>query len=388
MTSPIKIFGLATLWLIGGGLLGAEIPPVPVPAYPPYILANTVCRVLPRTAPDRVYKLYISLPDSFTKDPERKYPVILVTDGYWYFATVATCAGGLSYGRHIPESIVVGLSYDGENLDYDDLRRMDLESGAFHGMSEEDDHSERFLRVIETQVLPFMEREYRADPRHRYLMGASSGADFALFAMLSKPQLFQGYIADSPFPLGMWNMERAFAASGRTVDGRLFVSSSGNEWTEYRKWIPMFCERLRQQGVVKGGLAYRETAGVRHTAGVSEAFMRGLMYVMEPLAPEKGVETDAFPEPPGKRSFMVSFWIPKTTASPEAIASSRRDHEAFMARLIADKRASFELLDSTYLPDSAGALFLDARSRAEAIAMMGEDPAIERGAIEFEVLGE
>jgi predicted alpha/beta superfamily hydrolase len=376
---------------MAGNLLGADL--APAPAYPPYVMPDTLCRVLPRTTPDRTYEILISLPGSYAKEPERKYPVILVTDGYWHFAMVASIAGGLGYGKHIPESIVVGLSYEGENLDFSKMRGLDLVAGEWHGLFEGSSHtdkfhSEKFLDLIETQVLPLMEREYRADPGHRYLAGASAGADFVLFAMLTKPQLFQGYVAHSPFALHVWNRERAFAASGRTVDGRVSISSAGNEWTEYRKWIPMICERLRRDAVVKGRLDYRETPGVRHGAGVAEAFMRGLMYVMEPLAPEKGVATDQFLEPPGKRSFMVSFWIPKTAASPEAVASTRRDHEAFIAKLIAGKRVAAELVDSEYIPDSAGAITLDAGSRAEVVAMVGEDPTIRNHAVEFEVLGD
>src|SRR5471032_416181 len=128
--------------------------------------------------------------------------------------------------------------------------------------------------------------------------------------------------------------------------------------------------------------------GSWHGAGVAQAYMSGLMCVMEPLAPGKRVATDAFVEPPGKRSFMVSFWISGTTASPEAVESSRRDHEAFLAKLIAGKRAGVELLVSEYIPDSAGAFFLDAGSRAEVIAMVGEDPAVKGKMVEFEVLGD
>jgi predicted alpha/beta superfamily hydrolase len=248
----MKMNSLAIFCLIGGNLVGADL--APAPAYPPYVMPNTVCRVLPRTAPDRVYKLLINLPDSFAKHPERRYPVILVADGYWHFAMVAGLVANLNYGKHIPESIVVGLSYDDENLHYNNLRPVDLESGKSSGMFVEDDHSKRFLDMIETLALPLLERDYRADPKHRYLVGASGGADFALYAMLTKPELFQGYVADSPFPLGMWTMERTFAASGRTVDGRVSISSSENEWAEYRKWIPMFYERLKQDGIVKGGL--------------------------------------------------------------------------------------------------------------------------------------
>ena len=386
MKPPTRIIVLAALWLAGGNLFGADL--APAPANSSFILPGTVCRVLPRTVSDRIYKLYIGLPASFADHPERKYPVILVTDGYWAYPGLAATVGGLAYGKHIPESLVVGISYEGEGLDYGKLRAMDMWHGTLHGYFEGEGHSERFLGMIETQVLPLLEGEYRADPGKRYLVGSSAGGLFALYAMLSKPQLFQGYVADSPSITNLWSMERAFAASGRVVEGRVFITSAENEWPEYRKWIPIFYERLKQHGIVKGGLEYRETPGTRHGAGLPESYMRCLMYVMEPLAPEKGAATDRFAEPPGKRAFVVSFWFPVATASPGAVASSRRDHEAFMAKLISEKRAQIEALDSAYVPDSAGTLYIDAASRSEVEAMVSEDPAVKAGSIKFEVIGE
>jgi uncharacterized protein YciI len=109
------------------------------------------------------------------------------------------------------------------------------------------------------------------------------------------------------------------------------------------------------------------------------------MYVMEPLAPEKGVATDQFREAPGKRSFVVSFWFPPTS---DAVLSARRDHEAFMAKLVAGKRAQIEALDSAYVPDSGGTLYIDAASRSEVEAMVAEDPAVKAGMIKFEVIGD
>jgi predicted alpha/beta superfamily hydrolase len=384
----MKITALAACCLIGGNLWGDDLAPAPAAAQSPYVLAGTVCRVLPRTVPDRLYKLLIGLPASFAEHPERKYPVILVTDGYWSFQGLDATVGGLAYGKHIPESLLVGISYEGDNLDFGKMRAMDLWHGTLHGYYEGEGHAERFLAMIETQVLPLLERDYRADPAHRYLVGSSAGGLFALYAMLSNPQLFQGYVADSPSITNLWSMERAFAASGRSVDGRVFITSAGNEWPEYRKWIPIFYERMRQHGIVKGGLEYRETPGTRHGAGLPESYMRGLMYVMEPLAPETGASTDQFAEPPGKRSFVVSFWFSKAATPPEAVSSARRDHEAFMAKLIAEKRAQIEALDSAYVPGSAGTLYIDAASRAEVEAMVSEDPVVKAGIITFEVLGE
>ena len=57
MTTPLKTTALAALCLAGGSLLGADPAPSPATAYPPYVLSNTLCRVLPRTVPDRLDKL-------------------------------------------------------------------------------------------------------------------------------------------------------------------------------------------------------------------------------------------------------------------------------------------------------------------------------------------
>lgn len=85
---------------------------------------------------------------------------------------------------------------------------------------------------------------------------------------------------------------------------------------------------------------------------------------------------------------MVNFWISRKAASPEDVSSARRDHEAFMAKLIAEKRATIASLDSAYVPDSGGALYLDAASRAEVETIVSEDPAVKAKMIEFEVLAE
>lgn len=119
----------------------------------------------------------------------------------------------------------------------------------------------------------------------------------------------------------------------------------------------------------------------------AESYMRGLMHVIEPLAREKGVANDQFVEPPGKRSFVVSFWVDEADAHSTTLTNAQRDHEAFMANLVSSKRANLEFLDSQAAPGSAGTLIVDATSRAEVTSIVMEDPAVRRTMIEFEVVG-
>lgn len=371
-------------------LSAADSVTVTPPAQPGYTIPNTVSRVLPRTVADRLYKLDIALPASFAEHPERRYPVILVLDGYWGFPGVMSIVGGLTYGKHVPESLVVGLSYEGENLKYDELRIMDLARGTAKGPGEVEgeQHAERYLDLIQKTILPLLEQEYRADAAHRYIVGSSAGGFFALYAMFSQPELFHGYVADSPSITFLWDLERHFTASGLKVPGRLFMTSAGNEWSEYRKWIPLFYDRVKQHGYVTGGMRYRETEGVRHSAGTAESYLRGLMYVMDPIAPERGEATDAFVTAPGKRSYAVNFWAAPSHTTPAAIESAKRDHEAFISTLLAEKRAQTEFLPTEEVPDSFGVIYVEAATLAEVEKLINEDPAVKAKLVQFEVVAD
>ncbi len=56
---------------------------------------------------------------------------------------------------------------------------------------------DKFLKFIETELIPDIEKRYRVAP-YRILAGHSLGGLFAVHAMLSRPELFNSYIAVSP----------------------------------------------------------------------------------------------------------------------------------------------------------------------------------------------
>ena len=110
--------------------------------------------------------------------------------------------------------IVVGLGYAGDKPDYANLRDDDLCPVISPGRlpSEGLGQADQFLQIIETVAIPLLEKEYQADPKHRFLMGHSSGADFTLHALFSKPNLYQGYVAASPSVFAChWLNEEDFA---------------------------------------------------------------------------------------------------------------------------------------------------------------------------------
>src|SRR5512135_2360883 len=91
-------------------------------SYPPHTIPGSELRVLPATPAGRHYQLSVGLPASYAKETARRYPVVYVTDGYWDFQKLDAIRGALVFDKVVPDFIIVGLGYAGENLDYGRLR--------------------------------------------------------------------------------------------------------------------------------------------------------------------------------------------------------------------------------------------------------------------------
>jgi predicted alpha/beta superfamily hydrolase len=264
------------------------------PAYPPHTVGNSQLRALPVNAAGRHYQLHVGLPASYQKESTKRYPVIYVTDGYWDFEKLSVIRGSLVFDKVSPEYIVVGLGYVGENLNYGELRNWEL-SPVQRGNNTQTGHAADFLKTIETEIIPFIEKEYRADPGQRVLGGASLGGLFTLYAMYTKPDLFGGYIAVTPAVVvnndWLLEYEDKFVKAGGQLKGRLFVSVGENEGAGFVSGILRYNSRVTSRK--HPGLAYqfRIIDGERHAGMQLESYTRGVRFIFAPLAAEQGPAT-------------------------------------------------------------------------------------------------
>src|SRR5512141_1953503 len=148
---PLLFFPVA---LSGGPALASE----KAPSYPPHAIPGSELRVLPVDSAGRHYQLSIGLPASYAKETGRRYPVVYVTDGYWDFEKLDAIRGALVFDKVVPEFVIVGIGYAGENLDYGRLREWELSPVPF-GDRAGTGHAADFLATIETEIIPFVERE-------------------------------------------------------------------------------------------------------------------------------------------------------------------------------------------------------------------------------------
>ena len=287
----MKQFALALALLSGAQQVQAD----PAPSYPPHVVANTQLRVLPTTADGRSYQLHIHLPASFAKESARRYPVLYVTDAYWDFTTHINAYNSKVADRVVPEFIIVGLGYAGQNLDYGQLRIGDL-SPVKLPQPGDSGHADKFLATLEREIIPLVERDYRGDPAHRMLAGSSLGGLFTLYAMYTRPTLFEGYVAASP-AVNVDNdwligLAKAYAATGKPIKARLYVTGAEWEWPAYLAGIKRYqalLPELNHPGLV---FQNRIIDGERHGGTKPESYARGMRFVFEPLAPETGPQKD------------------------------------------------------------------------------------------------
>lgn len=279
------------LLLVAGAAFAAD--PAPAPPYPPFTLPRTEVRDLPFTGPGRQYQIQIGLPGSYATKPRQHYPVVFVTDGYWDFPIICCFLGNFVYDRVAPECIVVGLGYAGENLDHGRLRDWDLTPAPIDRAPGTSGHAAEFLALLEKEIIPLVERDYRVDPRHRILAGSSNGGLFTLYTMLSRPELFSGYIAVSPAAGSahdwLFGHEARFARTGRPIKARLYLSGAEYEWPVFVDAIKRFALRLDSRKYPGLRCSFDLIAGERHAGTKAEGYARGLRFVLEPLAPESGV---------------------------------------------------------------------------------------------------
>ena len=136
----------------------------------------------------------VSLPDSYSDDTTRRYPVLVVLDGDYDHQIAATIARFYSATSQMPEVIVVGVRNVDRNRDLTPELLPDFpmppELARAGG-------AEAFLGFIGDELIPYVDRRYRTAP-FRVLIGHSLGGLFATYALSHRPELFTGYVVLEP----------------------------------------------------------------------------------------------------------------------------------------------------------------------------------------------
>jgi predicted alpha/beta superfamily hydrolase len=179
----------------------------------------------------------------------------------------------------MPDIVVVGITYSGDNPDYEALRAMDYTPSP--GDRKGSGDGPKFLKFLKSELIPYIEASYRGDPSRRILGGHSFGGLFTLYAMFTDPSLFWGYLAGSPdlkWDNGfLLKQEADFAMKHKELPVRLFLAVGGAEelLTPDINFVRTFAAR-NYDGLHWDG---RVVEGEGHAGVKPEFYNRGLRFL-------------------------------------------------------------------------------------------------------------
>lgn len=135
---------------------------------------------------ERIASVY--LPDGY-KNSKQKYPVLYLLDGRAHFRHASAAVDYLSGRGVVPKMIVVAVHNIDRTRDFSPVpdKKRPNTGGA-----------DKFLNFLSDELSKHIKKNYRVSD-FAVLMGHSFGGTFASYALIEKPQLFDGYIAVSPF---------------------------------------------------------------------------------------------------------------------------------------------------------------------------------------------
>ncbi|MDR7121976.1 alpha/beta hydrolase-fold protein [Rheinheimera soli] len=217
--------------------------------------------------------LVIYLPADYQNSQDR-YPVLYLTDGDIQGPHTAGTIDYLAKFEQMPPMIVVGI-VNRQTRDRDlTLTPSDKQN------PNQLENADRFLAFVENEVIPFVKQQYRTLD-YQVLSGTSHGGQFAINALVKRPDLFHGVIAISPSLY--WDNQQLLDVAGAALksdrlQGRLFVSIANEEPTmtePYQRFVDLLARYPSDKLFVASQTFSKET----HNTTVLQGQYAGLKYL-------------------------------------------------------------------------------------------------------------
>lgn len=153
---------------------------------------------------DRQYELYIELPEDYSDNENKTYPVLYYTDAIWHREILSACQEYL-----LEDVIIVGISHQLDiNEDLKNERGVHVSRFRDYSMSAHSNpeiqkkyqlgQAKAHLDFIRNDVINYVDNAYRTDSNSRTYFGYSLSGEFGAYILMTQPDTFNNYIIGSP----------------------------------------------------------------------------------------------------------------------------------------------------------------------------------------------
>jgi len=260
-----------------------------VSATTPYELPRSSVIELQEKSSGRIYPLFIQLPQSYTSQADKKYPVIYLTDAPYSFPLVSGATRFPMNSGLMQHAIIVAVSYEKGSVG-PGSRIRDFTPTVAKDWKQQTGNAQGHLAFLRDTVMPFIEKNYRANKTDRTFVGHSLGALFGAYVLFSEPELFSGYILGSP---SVWFDDDVILAAPALKPKRkikVYLSVGEYETPAYGEGQDMVAaahklqQKIQSLGSSSVELHFSVVAGASHVTAFPTIAIQGLdwIYTLRP----------------------------------------------------------------------------------------------------------
>jgi len=194
----------------------------------PYSIPRSNVVELIEPVSERAYPVYIQLPKSYQKQPNKTYPVIYVTDAPYTFPIVAGATRFPMNSGKMQQAIIVAISYE-KGSKGSNSRIRDYTPNHAKSWKKQTGNAQNHALFLKNTVLPFIQSNYRASSTQKTYIGNSLGGLFGATILFTMPDLFNNYIIGSPSVWFNSNAVLALQAHKPKVPTKVYISVGAKE---------------------------------------------------------------------------------------------------------------------------------------------------------------
>ncbi|WP_223857987.1 alpha/beta hydrolase-fold protein [Salinimonas profundi] len=136
-------------------------------------------------------ELMVRLPNNYNRYTNKSYPVLYLLDGQGNFAHAAGTLDLLNQSGMAPEMIIVAINNTHRTRDFTPTYDESYNDWGISG------GADNFITFLGTELKPYIKSHYRTNG-YAILSGHSLGGLLSVYALQSRPELFQAYFSFSP----------------------------------------------------------------------------------------------------------------------------------------------------------------------------------------------
>ena len=218
--------------------------------------------------------LLVHLPNNYKENKALNYPVLYLLDGQRNFAHTKGTLDLLNQSSLAQEIIIIAIKNTHRTRDFTPTYDESYNEWGISGGADD------FLDFIEKELIPYVNKTYRAN-NFKIVSGHSLGGLLSIYALQSRPELFQAHFAFSP---SLWwhkqvifKETESFLNNSSELNTYLYVnmgSEGGDMLSSYERYTKLLNSHNRKGFKFNSDLDTSETHNTTSLAGNSLAFQK------------------------------------------------------------------------------------------------------------------